>query len=230
MLENLQGSFMLNNSNAAVSADLKDGNVFATDGFCPHVWEFSQDGTLLCQHPAIRPYRRFRYNENACVTTALGCCNGNNVYILDKELKELGYINLNGLQRDGCTSYGALTDASATVIGSELFFVGAFADGAFLFDNQGKRLTRLCSVEKNEVLTDFIATGEDIFAMAVICDNAQIITVTCGGIIYNGILAPKYTLRMLFFKNNSVYGLFGQSYIYNRIFKIYSNGVFYLPR
>ena len=230
MLENLQGSFMLNNGNAAVSADLKGGNVFAADGFCNYLWEYGQDGDLLCQHPAVRPYRRFRYNENACVTTALGCCNGNSVYILDKDLKELGYVSLNGLQRDGCTSYGGLTDASVTVIGNELFFVGAFFDGAFLFDIQGKRLARLCAVERNETLTDFISAGDDIYAMAVICDNTQIITVARNGIIYNGILSPKYTLRMLFYKNGCVYGLFGQGYIYNRIFKIFSEGVFYLPR
>ena len=206
-------------------------NTLATDGINCRIYQFDLNCSCCtqCCKDTPRPYRRLRCNIDGSIT-ALGCCNTARVYYLDCNYCETGYTDLDTLIRNSCDSYGGLTDASVTVIGNESFIVGVFEKAAYLFDQSGKRLTKLCAAEENEILTDFVANGNNIFAMSTTCNSRQTITVSNGGSIQSGILERGYTLRMLIPKGDEIYGLFGRSYIYNRIIKIYSNGVLALPK
>lgn len=169
--------------------------------------------------------------------TALGCCNRAAVYCIRNDLNENGYVLLNTDDgcicnlRCGCTGddFSELTDASITRIGNETFFIGAFPKSAYLFEASGKRLTRLCLADNDEILTDFISFGEEKYAMSTIRDGLRTVSISENGITRSGILNKRLSLRMLFAENEVVYGLFGQSYIYNRIIPIYRDGIFTLP-
>ena len=117
-----------------------------------------------------------------------------------------------------------------TSIGNEMYIIGAFRQSAYLFDSDGKKLTKLCSTEDNEVLTDFVSLGNGVFAMGTLCGNTQTITVSDGETVQSGILPRGYTLRMLIPEGNILYGLFGRNYLYNLIVKIYENGDLSLPK
>ena len=135
--------------------------------------------------------------------------------------------NSNGFCNTNTTC--ALTDASITRIGNQPFIVGVFTNGAYLYDTNGKRLTQLCRTERGEELTDFISFGEEKYAMSTIKNGNRIITISENGRTQSGILKCNLSLRMLFAENQTVYGLVGKSYIYNRILPIYSCGILNLP-
>ena len=125
--------------------------------------------------------------------------------------------------------YSDITDASMITMGEQNYIVAAFRKGAYLYDADGKCLTRLCKTDGDEILTDFIYIPDDTYAMATLCGNTQTVTVSKNGNIQSGILDKGYRLRMLFEQNGDIYGLFGRSYIYNRIIKIFSQNIS-LPR
>lgn len=235
MVENCV-SFILNNSLAAVSAVMKDGRIHATDGFENIIHRFDGDGTFIEHIDVLRPYRRLRNDSESPCFTALGCsCSSGRLYFLNSNFTETGYTDIDtscpqgcGCSK-GCDDLSEVTDASLTFIGEERFIVAAFRKSAYLFDMNGRRLTRLCSAEADEILTDFISAGNGVFAMSTLRNSTRTVTVSDNGKIFTGILDPSYSLRMIFYFNGDIYGLFGRGYIYNYICRIYSDGEFSLP-
>lgn len=227
MESNINRVFTLDNSLAAVSAFVRGEDIFSTDGIECIIHRIGSDCDQ-CITRTLRPYRRLRRSESGQIT-GLGCCESTRLYFLSDCFNETGYVTLD-TSRSACgCDLGILTDASLTTIGSESFIVGAFEKNAYLFDMNGKRLTRLCTAERGEVLSDFISLGNDLFAMSTLKGNLRTVTVTDNGKTFSGILNKSHSLRMLFSVGNDIFGLFGQSYIYNRILKIYSCGEFTLP-
>ncbi len=222
--------FMLNNSLAAVSALRKDGNILATDGKECHVHVFDINGNFSNHLCTARAYHRLRYSEDVGVFTALGCDCSPRVYCADENFNELGYTLLDTAEDDGCKTIGTLVDVSVTTVGNEHFFVGAFEKNVFLFDIGGNRLYKLCRAENCERITDFISFGSERYAMSTQKGSVRSITVSDAGQTQSAILDSKLTLRMLFEENGNVYGLFGYSYIYNRIVRIYTDGRLTLPK
>ncbi len=233
-------TFVLNNSLAAVSAINKDDRIIATDGFNCNIHFFDRGGNSCGSGSTLRPYRRLRYDDQSDSYTALGCCNQTVIYCIDNNLNENGYITLSTADENcncecncqsgcGVADCSELTDASIARIGGELFIIGAFTKSAYLFDTNGRRLTKLCTADRDETLTDFISFGEEKYAMSTVNNGLRTIAVSENGVTQNGILNRNLSLRMLFEKDQTIYGLFGQSYIYNRIIPIYSNGILTLP-
>ncbi len=232
MQNNIRRSFILKNSLAAVSVMFSDEGFIASDGIECYIHRFDANRRYVCSTETVRPYRRIR-SFNGCIT-ALGCnCGEPELYLLDENIDEYDYVRLDisgcGCSC-GCEDFGELTDASLTMIGSEIFIIGVFRGGAYLFDSSGKRLTKLCATSQNEILTDFISPGNDVFAMSTLDGSIRMITVRDNGRESSAILERGHTLRMLFEHEGDIYGLFGKSYIYNRIIKIYSDGTLILPR
>lgn len=236
MADNIYRNFILNNSLAAISAVALDDITLATDGQECKIHEFDVAGNFNEYHCTARAYRRLRVNDQTCLTTALGCCNSAKVYFLSDRFRENDYVELDTSCEHncgcvcGCEDFSELTDASITVVGNEELIVGAFRKSAYLFDMDGRRLTRLCTADDGEILTDFISLGNGIYAMGTLCGNTQTVTVSDNGNTQSAILSRGYTLRMLIPDGSEIYGLFGRNYIYNRIIKIYSNGILSLPR
>ncbi len=233
MENNSNRSFLLDNCLAAVSAIPFSQCTYATDGHncCIHI--INNNGCDNCCRPTFRAYRKMRLNPAAGQVTALGQCSGRRIYLLSEDFCEKGYIDLNTSRQNGCgcgNSSGQLEDASLVCIGSEIFIVGAFSDSVYLFDSDGKKVSRLCNAENHESITDFIYPKSELFALATLCGRNQTVTISDNGILHSAILQGCYTLRMLFSEGDDIYGLFGQNYIYNKIYKIYSNGVLTLPR
>lgn len=235
MWNNIYRNFILNNSLGAVSAITDENSTFATDGFECKIHEFDSENNYIDCHRTIRPYRRLRSNDNGCGNTALGCCNSARVYFLSENFRETGYVQLDiscewgcGCSC-GCDDLSEITDAMLVNSGNETYIIGAFRKSAYLFDINGNRLTKLCSADGNEILTDFVTLGSNSFAMGTLCGNSQTVTVSEGDNIQSAVLARGHTLRMLIPSGNELYGLFGREYIYNRIIKIYSNGILQLP-
>lgn len=233
MLDNIYRSFTLNNSHAAISATVDSLETLATDGFECQIYRLNTDGDTIQCHQTFRPYRRLR-TYGGCLITALGCCEGNlNVYFLTENFRENDYITLNSSCGSncnwGCSNWGELTDASLTQIGNDTYIIGVFRKNAFLFDLDGKRLTRLCTADNNEILTDFVSLTNGSYAMGTLCGNHQTITVSDGNNIQSCALSRTHVLRMLIPQGDELFGLFGRGYIYNRIIKIYSNGILTLP-
>ncbi len=230
MSENSNLSFVLGNCLAAVSAVPLENSIAATDGFQSKIHLFELDGTQKGCVDTLRPYRRLR-SDGCSGYTAQSCCNSTRIYFLDENFRETDFLDLN--TRRGCSCGGSseteMTDSMTVCIGSERFAVGAFRRNAYLFDLKGKRLTRLCETAEGEVLTDFVYTGDGIFAMGTLNGNTTTISVSDNGTTARSILQSCYTLRMLIPIQNEIYGLFGKGYILNRIIKIYSNGVLNLP-
>lgn len=125
--------------------------------------------------------------------------------------------------------YSEITDASVITTQGQTYIVAAFRDGAYLYDADGKCLTRLCKTDGDEVLTDFIYTSDHTYAMATLCGRTQTVTVSKGGNLQSGVLDKGYRLRMIMEQNGEIYGLFGRNYIYNRIINIFSENIS-LPR
>lgn len=233
MSDNIYRSFVLTNSLAAVSAITTDNHTYATDGTESNIYKFDADGVFINSAETVRPYRRLR--QNNCCTTALGCnCASARLYLLSDRFNEYDYIELDTSGCEcgcscGCDDFGELTDASLTTIGTQLYIVGAFRKSAYLFDTSGKRLTQICNAEPDEIITDFIALGNEVFAMSTLCGSTRTVTVIDNGKESSAILERGHTLRMLFSQNGDIFGLFGKGYIYNRIIKIYSDGALSLP-
>ncbi len=219
-------SFTLDNSLAAISAYMQGDTVLATDGIECGIHVISNDcSTERMRTP--RPYRRLRSNGTGDIT-ALGCCADTRLYFISDCFEETGYVSLDASVRS-CGTLGNLTDASLTTVGNERFIVGAFENNAYLFDMSGKRLTRLCTAEKDEIITDFVSVANEIFALSTLKNGLRTFTVVDGGKEFSGIVNKNYSLRMIFSIGRDIYALFGQSYIYNRIVRIYSDGIFSLP-
>ena len=233
MQNNIQKSFILKNSLAAVSATIFNDGLIASDGIECYLYRFDEEGRHSCVIQTARPYRRIRISGE-CITALGSDCSEPKIYLIDRNFQEYDYVRLD-ISGCGCgctcncEDFGELTDASLTKIGSEIFIIGVFRNGAYLFDNSGKRLTKLCATSQSEILTDFISLGNDVFAMSTIDVNTRTITIRDNGHESSAILDRMYTLRMLFEHNGEIYGLFGKNYIYNRIIKIYSNGLLLLP-
>lgn len=232
MQNNISRSFILKNSLAAVSVTFFGGGFIATDGIECRIHRFDENGRYVCCGEAVRPYRRIRV-FNGCAT-ALGCdCGDPKLYLLDENLDEYDYVRLDisgcGCSC-GCEDFGEMTDASLTTIGNEIFIIGVFRSSAYLFDSTGKRLTKLCGAVGEEILTDFISLGNDIFSMSTLNKSVRTVTVRDNGRESSAILERGHTLRMLFEHEGDIYGLFGKNYIYNRIIKIYSDGTLILPK
>lgn len=171
--------------------------------------------------------------ENGGGYTALQCCNNPTVYFLNENFSETDFIRLDISSNSCCGNanggFSEITDASVASIGSEKFIVGAFRTKAYLFDMNGKKLTRLCQTDEDELLTDFIYNGEGVFAMSTLQNKTRTVTVSDNGITKSSVLEKGHTLRMLMFVNNDIYGLFGKGYLHNRIIRIYSDGCLTLP-
>lgn len=227
---NIERSFILTNCLAAVSSVMTEDYVLATDGFNCNIYKFNCGCRSECYN-TVHAYRRLRQNGARDGYTASVNCNNARIYFLDGNFVEQGYTELSTTRYNscGCTDFCELTDVSAITIGDEKFIVGAFRTSAYLFDSTGKRLTRLCSAEENEILTDFVYSGDGLFAYATASGAYREISVSHNGDVRTARLGQKHTLRMLFIQNGEVFGLFGQNYIYNRIYKIYSNGILFLP-
>jgi hypothetical protein len=222
-------AFMLNNSLAATSALIRDGIIYAADGKECNIHIFDLCGNRTHGIRTARAYSRLRYNEDANAFTALGCDCSNRVYCIDENFNELGYTQLNTDCNHSC-KFGALTDVSSALLSNGRFYVAAFEGGAFLFDPNGSIASQLCRAERNEVLTDFIAFGEERYAFASRRSGFTSVTVSDVGQTQSAIVDGKLSLRMLFAVGGTVYGLFGYSYIYNRIAPIYTNGILTLPK
>ena len=225
-------SFMLNNCLAAVSAIPKECETIAADGIecCLHF--FDNCGNCKGNEKTARPYRKLRFNNEICQTTALGSQGSNRVYFLTENFRETGFVSLK-TKSSACNcdcGSDCLTDASLTRIGNENFIIGAFRNNAYLFDMNGKALTKLCTADEGEVLTDFISLGNDVFAMGTLCGSVQTVTVSQDGNILSSVLNRANVLRMLIPHGDDVLGLFGNCYIYNNIYRIYQNGILRLPQ
>ncbi len=228
-------TFTLNNSLAATSATLNSDEIVAVDGINCLFHRLNQCGDYLCSESALRNYRRLRRGtENSY--TALACCEQARVYFLDRALNEFCFVTLDADDgcgytcSCGCEDFRELTDASVTSIGSEQFIIGAFRKSAFLFDINGKRLSKLCEADRNEILTDFIQVAPETYAMGTLRGDVTTVTVSENGIAKSAILERGHTLRMLFSnESGEIFGLFGKNYIYNKIVKIYSGGILTLP-
>lgn len=230
MSESSNSSFIMGNCLAAISAVPMENSIAATDGFHSEIHLFDHNGVQAGCVNTLRPYRRLR--SNGCSGyTAQGRCNSSRIYFLDENFRETDFLDLN--TKRGCSCSGGyeseMTDSMTVCIGSERFIVGAFRKNAYLFDLRGKRLTRLCEATDGEILTDFVYTGDGVFAMGALNGSTTTISVSDNGATTRGILQNCYTLRMLIPIQNEIYGLFGKGYILNRIEKIYSNGVLNLP-
>lgn len=228
---NIQRSFILPDCLAAVSSVMTENHVLATDGATCNIYEFSNNGCFDECHKTIHPYRRFRKNQSCEGYTAAVSCSPARIYYIANNFIEQGYTELSTSHRNscGCSDFCELTDVSAITIGNEKFIVGAFQTAAYLFDSNGKRLTRLCSTERNEILTDFVYSGEGLFAYATATETNREISVSDNGTVQTALLGKNNNLRMIFIQNGQIFGLFGQNYIYNRIYKIYSNGKLWVP-
>lgn len=227
---NFYRSFVLKNNLAAVSSVMTDDSTFLTDGFNCNIYKFCPDGCYHEYISTVHPYRRLRKNGCGDGYTAAVSCNAR-IYYINSCFCEEGYTELSTARNNscGCNDFCELTDVSAISIGNENFIVGAFRTSAYLFDVSGKRLTRLCSTENGEILTDFVYSGDGLFAFATLSGSRREITISDNGITTTATLGKNHTLRQLFIENGEIYGLFGQSYIYNRIFKIYQDHCLSLP-
>lgn len=223
-------TFVLNNRLFADSAISKDENILSVDGVNCNFYQFDVCGSYSDCLPSTRAYRKLRYDNQSDSYTALSCCN-RTVYCLDGCLNENTAITLDpaGECTCACSNPLSLTDASLTRIGNEIFIVGVYTHGAYLYDMNGKPLTQLCRADKNESLTDFIYYGEEKYAMISIKNNMRIVTVSENGSIKSGIVKPNMSIRMLFENDGDVFGLFGKNYIYNRMIPIYANNELTLP-
>lgn len=228
-------SFILNNSLAAISATICDGKILATDGINRMIHSVYSDRCCSCDCTATaRPYLRLRRNACGNGYTALSDCNSRRLYFLDSCFNEQGYINLCPSACPcpcSCNSgAGALTDAMTVLIGGSCYIAASFNDKAFLFDSSGACISLLCEAHRNEYLTDFIIFGSDRYAMGSACDGRQTVTIYDNGNIQSACVDRAFSLRMLLCVNNEIFGLFGQSYIYNKIIPIYSSGILTLPQ
>lgn len=238
MTENRNSGFIMPNSLAAIAAVRLPDSIVASDGIGCRLHVFAQNGEFQRHINTLRPYSRLRKSAESEGYTALGCCGAARIYTLDENFIETGYTELETACENacGCNCGGCcgntceLTDAAETVIGNESFFIGAFRKSAYLFTPDGRRLTKLCSADRCETLTDFITFGTERYAMSTINGNTRTVTVSDGGITQSALLDRGYTLRMLIAEGGTVYGLFGRSYIYNRIIPIYCDGRLTLPK
>ena len=216
-------SFMLNNSLAATSTLFKNESIFAADGKECNVKELDGCGDYLQSHCTARAYSRLRYNEEATVFTAMGCGCSNRVYCIDECFNELGYTQINNPERRACDNM--MTDVSLTFSEGERFFVASFEKSAFLFDACGNPLQKVCQADNNESIIGFIPLGVEKYAFAVRKNGLTVITVADRCRSQSVTVDNSASLRMLFKSGNTVFGLFGYSYIYNRIVPIYTNGI-----
>jgi hypothetical protein len=223
-------SFTLCNSLAAISAIYTSDRIPATDGKNAKIYFFDSSGGFTGQTCTSRPYRRLR-SADGLTYTALSCSAAARLYCTDGNFNEKGYIPLEAAADRGenCALQGCPTDASTTVIGGEAFIVASFPKKAYLFDMQGKRLLELCAAEGGETITDFISFGSEKYAFATLDGNRQTVTVSDGRSKSSLVLSGRFSLRMLFAQGETVYGLFGERYLYNRILPIYSEGRLSLP-
>jgi hypothetical protein len=229
---NAETTFVLNNSLAAVSAIISEGTVIASDGINCLLHFFDIGGDFQKVENTIRAYRRLRKNQDGDFFTAIGNCETPRVYFLDCNLNEFCLTELETENRCDCRNYDpdVLFDVSVTKIGNENFIIGAFSKAAFLFDMNGKRLQKLCEADRNEILTDFVSLGQDVFAMSTLKGTTRTVTVSNNGNVISSILTNSYNLRMLLpDENKELFALFGKNYIYNKIIKIYSQNVLTLP-
>lgn len=238
-MANKTQSFTLNNSLAALSATICGESILATDGINRTIYSVCPEHCHTCDcTPTARPYLRLRKNACGNGYTALAECNGRRMYFLDSCFNEQGYIDLCpsacacscSCSRSCNSRTGALTDAMTVLIGGSCYITASFNDKAFLFDSSGVCISLLCEAHRNEFLTDFIAFGSERYAMGSVCDGRQTVTVYDSGNTQSACLDSAFSLRMLFFHGEVVYGLFGQHYIYNKIIPIYSSGILTLPQ
>lgn len=237
MSENNCNTFILNNCLTAVSAATQNGNILATDGIECKIHIFDGCGHFCGCEKTERPYRRLRYDTQSNSFSALCGCNRAALYCIDCGFNENGVIELDTSDEHRCScrcgcdcdDFSEPTDASITRIGGEPFFIGAFSKSAHLFDSNGRRLTRLCKADRDELLTDFIAFGEEKYAMSTLKNGIRTISVSENGVTKSAVLNRALSLKMLFAENGIVYGLFGKKYIYNRIMPIYADGTLNLP-
>ncbi len=229
MTDNVMRYFTLESSLAAVSAVMLGGSTLATDGVSPFIFEFDLNGNQTACHKTERPYIRLRAVEGGF--TATGGCGGQRVYFLNSQFNELDSVLLGEpCHRQAYNNHtGCLTDATLTRLGSESFIIGSFEKSAYLFDTCGCRLTKLCTADTGELLTDFVPLGDGTYAMATKNSCGQSVTVSDGKSTQTASILNGYTLRMLIPSGNELFGLFGKSYIYNRIIKIYSCNTLLLP-
>lgn len=234
MTENTHKTFTLYNRLAAISAQPSCDRIIASDGINCNIYIVNENRCCNESICAVRPYRRLRTTACNDGYTALSCCNNNNLYFLNESFCENGYITLDAssncnCSENRCRTSGTLTDAIQVCIGNNAFILGAFDNGAYLFDSNGKRMTQLCSTDNGESLTDFITFGDEKYAMSTLCGNKRTVTVSDSGTVQSAILGKGFSLRMLLAENGIVYGLFGRNYIYNQIIPIYSDGRLILP-
>ncbi len=230
---NVLKTFILDNRRAAVSAVVNTDHIAATDGNECKIHIVNAENGCNRRIDTLRSYRRLR-SDGSCGYTALACCERAEMYMLDENFRENDSVILNTLRDCGCGGAcegdTVLNDASFTTIGNERFIVAAFDKSVYLYDLCGRRQSLLCQADRNERITDFISPHHELYAMSTLKDGLRAVTVVDGDRTYGAILERGHTLRMLIDAGNGViHGLFGKSYIYNRILPIYQNGVFSLP-
>lgn len=230
MIYNNQTIFTLGNGLAAISATRNESRITATDGQGCQIHFFNTDGTLCERICSARSYRRLRPCAVAGGYTAISCCDSSDVFILDNCFNENARITLDSPCDCRRSGINGLADAQSVQGEGKSYFIGTFSQGAYLFDKNGSRLRCLCSAESGESLTDFISFAEESYAFATIRKSTQTLSVSVGGEISSVVIPRKYILRMLFFENSTVYGLFGRNYVYNHIIPIYTNGVLSAPK
>ncbi|MBQ3229556.1 MAG: hypothetical protein IJB49_00915 [Clostridia bacterium] len=223
MLNESTRSFMLGNSLAAVSAVALNEATLATDGNDSKIHIFKRNGAPNGFIETARAYRRLRCLESNGGLTALSCRCERRLYFIGSEYRELGYTEL----ELGCES--ELSDASVASIEGVQYIVGATRSNAFLFDMNGKRLELICKADRNEAITDFIRPKPELFALASEKNGVKTVSVYENGVYSSAIVPREISLRMLIYKDDIIYGLFGFGYIYNRIIPIHSESRLILP-
>jgi hypothetical protein len=216
----LEKVFILNNSLGAVSATPNGDSILATDGQSSDI--FIVDGCETACISARRPYRRSRITDCGFSAISSDCASG--VYLLNPCFEEVGSILLERSCHDG-----GLIDAEIIYQNCVRYIVGAFTGSVYIYDCGGAKIARIANADCGEMITDFIRLGENRYAMSVFSDNRQKVIINDNGVVLSANLLKSFVLRMLFYENGVLYGLFGRNYIYNHVIPIYSSGRLILP-
>ncbi|MBR4278797.1 MAG: hypothetical protein IKT34_01350 [Clostridia bacterium] len=212
-------TFTLDNRLCAVSAFMRDGIVYATDGITNCLY-IVNSCSCIEQQPLFRCYRALRFNEDMQILTALA--GRNRISLLSGDFCEYASLSL----PDNCE---CLTDASVCSIGGTDYILAAFTHSAALFDMSGREVFEICETDCDESIQGFICFGENRYAMASSQNGRQLLTVSDRENRQSAVIDKGLILRSIFEYNGVIYGLFGRNYIYNSVYPIYSCGNLRLP-
>ena len=215
--------FTLENSLAAVSAALKGGFVYATDGAECKVYRIAEC-VCGCFYTTRRPYRRLRFDPGSGGergTALSGDCR--RIFGFCGDFYETGYLE------PDVPSGGYLTDANVFYSGNTRYYAVSTGESAYTYDRCGNRSALLYAPPSGAVIEDFLAISPDYFAAGYVLNGMKFVSVTQNGNAYNAAVPEDIILRMLIAGDDGIYALFGEKYVYNRITKIYSGGTITMP-